>query len=530
MAYQALYRTWRPARFSNVVGQDHIIKVLSGQIAQGKTAHAYLFAGPRGTGKTSLAKIFAGAVNCTSRQGTEPCGKCDVCLSVASGNSVDIIEIDAASNNGVDNVRDIRDRVSLLPALCSYKVYIIDEVHMLSKGAFNALLKTLEEPPPHVIFILATTEPHKLPATIRSRCQRFDFRRIPVGIIVQRLTEVAKAESYVYEDAALTDIARAAEGGMRDALSLLDQCAATGDVTQQTVAATLGGSDLTQLTALVAHIAAYDEKAALECLRNILDAGADTRTLIKDLAGIFRRMMWIAAGAGTDADEKFIPLAETYGKSASVRALDILIGKEYEMRQNLRADIVLETAVMALMCPEDDASATDTQRLEKLEGRLKTLEQQGIRVQDAPKAPNAQPASQKKAQKQPKAANEQPALQQKTRSEQPSDIKDGATVHDIWAKLLAVLKEKAYFVFTHAQKAIEVQCASNVLELKFNADDDISAAYMKEPPAQKAIGECLSAITNRDIAISIIIEHPKEEAPVDAKIYEMFGDQNIERV
>lgn len=223
MSYQALYRVFRPQLFEDVVGQEHITKTLQNALLQKKFSHAYLFSGPRGTGKTSAAKLFAKAVNCEHAPVSEPCNECSACKGITNGSISDVIEIDAASNNGVDEIRDIRDKVKFAPSAVTYKVYIIDEVHMLSIGAFNALLKTLEEPPEHCIFILATTEPHKIPLTIISRCQRFDFKRITSQAIVGRMGKIVEAEQFKVQDGALDIIASAADGGMRDALSLLDQ-------------------------------------------------------------------------------------------------------------------------------------------------------------------------------------------------------------------------------------------------------------------------------------------------------------------
>ena len=294
MSYTALYRKWRPTSFEEVRGQDHIVKTLKNQINSGRIGHAYLFCGTRGTGKTSIAKIFARAVNCEHPVDGSPCGECSMCRQIAAGASLNVVEIDAASNNGVENIRDIREQVQYPPTDGRYRVYIIDEVHMLSIGAFNALLKTLEEPPSYVIFILATTEVHKIPITILSRCQRYDFKRISIDTIAGRLTELTQAEQIDVDDRALRYVARAADGSMRDALSLLDQCVAFhfGEkLTYDNVLEVLGAVDNRVFSKLFQAVLASDTKACIREIEEMIIQGRDLSQLVNDFVWYMRNLL-----------------------------------------------------------------------------------------------------------------------------------------------------------------------------------------------------------------------------------------------
>jgi len=332
--YKALYRKHRPDSFDGIVGQDMVIRTLKNQIKNGQIAHAYLFCGPRGTGKTSTAKVFSKAINCENIKEDGPCGVCDVCESMASGSNMDIIEIDAASNNSVDDVRDLREKVKFPPTKGSYKVYIIDEVHMLSQGAFNALLKTLEEPPKHVVFILATTEPHKLPATILSRCQRFDFKRIGQGTIVEWIRSIAQKEGLDIEESALYSIARQAEGGARDALSLLDQSMGLygKKISNEGILSILGTASQDFLFTTVDDLIAGRVQGLLEAINKLVDNGKDLSVFVKGLNGHLRDML-VAKLCDKPSDlidresselDRLINQAQGASETRLVRAVEIL--------------------------------------------------------------------------------------------------------------------------------------------------------------------------------------------------------------
>lgn len=402
MAYQALYRVWRPQQFIDVVGQEHVTTTLQNALLQQKISHAYLFSGPRGTGKTSAAKILAKAVNCEKAPITEPCNECNSCLGITDGSIPDVIEIDAASNNGVEEIRDIRDKVKYAPNVVKYKVYIIDEVHMLSIGAFNALLKTLEEPPKHVIFILATTEPHKIPLTIISRCQRFDFKRITAQAIVGRMKQIVEESGVNCDDRALQVIARAAEGGMRDALSLLDQAISFSQdqVTLEDALAVTGTVSQNFLNQLARAIHEKNAAAGLEALEDLLLQGKDPVRFIEDQIYFYRDMLLYKAAPTLEEslervmlDDDFLELANQIQPGQIYELIEVLNKAQQEMRWTNHPRIFLEVAVVKLCQLEKPATPSSNVEVEPLLKRIEQLEEKLAHVLQNPGVASGEPAA-----------------------------------------------------------------------------------------------------------------------------------------
>ena len=415
MAYRALYRQYRPVRFAEVIGQEHITTTLKHQVSSDRPAHAYLFCGTRGTGKTTSARILARAVNCLSPEDGEPCGKCEACMITASEGASDITEIDAASNNSVNDVRDLIENAQYAPLKLRRRVFIIDEVHMLSGPAFNALLKTLEEPPEHILFILATTEPQKLPATIISRCQRFDFHRLSITDLKSTLKSVLNQAGAFIEDGGLSLIARAAQGGMRDALSLADQCLAfCGDrVTTANVYDVLGSMEDAFLFDMSQALLTSNAPDALRKLDSIMQAGRDLSVFVADLAAHFRALL-LAKTCGRcedlldcTADEmtRYLEQAKGTSEARLMLAVDRLIAAQNDMRYLPSPRALLESALIHICRPEDSVSLANIEsRLDRLEAQMK----EGIPAQTPAKQSSVDaPAVQAAKKTEPKPAKQE---------------------------------------------------------------------------------------------------------------------------
>ena len=443
MAYQALYRKWRPQKFEDMVGQTAVTKTLKNAIIHHKTSHAYLFTGPRGTGKTSAAKIFAKAINCLNPQDGEPCNDCLLCKGITEGTIGDVIEIDAASNNGVEEIRDIRDKARYAPTQATYKVYIIDEVHMLSTGAFNALLKTLEEPPKNVIFILATTEPHKIPATIISRTQRFDFRRITNDEIIQRLRYILEQEEITYEEEALSVIARCANGGMRDALSLLDQVISFSDDKVSFEQAIQVSGSLTDdlMIEFVRLLTQQQAQAALLQLQDLLLLGKEASRLIEEWLE-FSRDLLVAKQTGDmiGRSEAFVAFAKEVEEAFLYRFMDALNQTQQEMRFTTKPTISLEVFTIKMAQPvvaiAGQAAPANQEYVSQLEQQLQSLQQQmsqllqGQGVVAPKKAPSTPQA---------KSSTYKPNIGEVYKVLDAATRKDLIFIRELWGDLLQML-------------------------------------------------------------------------------------------
>ena len=442
MAYQALYRKWRPQKFEDMVGQTAVTKTLKNAIIHHKTSHAYLFTGPRGTGKTSAAKIFAKAINCLNPQDGEPCNDCLLCKGITEGTIGDVIEIDAASNNGVEEIRDIRDKARYAPTQATYKVYIIDEVHMLSTGAFNALLKTLEEPPKNVIFILATTEPHKIPATIISRTQRFDFRRITNDEIIQRLRYILEQEEIAYEEEALSVIARCANGGMRDALSLLDQVISFSDDKVSFEQAIQVSGSLTDdlMIEFVRLLTQQQAQAALLQLQDLLLLGKEASRLIEEWLE-FSRDLLVAKQTGDmiGRSEAFVAFAKEVEEAFLYRFMDALNQTQQEMRFTTKPTISLEVFTIKMAQPvvavAQQAAPANQGYVSQLEQQLQSLQQQMSQLLQG----QGVEAPKKVSTPQAKASTYKPNIGEVYKVLDAATRKDLIFIRELWGDLLQML-------------------------------------------------------------------------------------------
>lgn len=451
MAYQALYRVYRPQSFNDVVGQQHIIKTLQNALVQEKFSHAYLFSGPRGTGKTTAAKILAKAVNCEKAPIAEPCNECATCRGITDGSISDVIEIDAASNNGVDEIRDIRDKVKYAPSAVRYKVYIIDEVHMLSIGAFNALLKTLEEPPAHVIFILATTEPHKIPLTIISRCQRFDFKRISPEDIVYRMKEVLGSEELEVSEDALYEIAKASEGGMRDALSLLDQAISysTEKVSLEDVLSITGAVSQAFIVKIVQAIFNENIVEALDSVESLIKNGKDPARFVEDLIFYYRDVLLYQASEENAyllekaaVNEEFKELSSKMDSAFIYKVIAELNQTQQEMKWSNHPRVLLEVALVKLaQSSTSQESALPyqdiLQKMNQMEAELQQLKEKGIQVDHTAQAVQTE-----------KKQTRQSRSQYKTPVGKVNEVLKNATRQNLetikrsWAQVLDTLKQQ----------------------------------------------------------------------------------------
>lgn len=528
--YRAFYRKYRPSTFTDVVGQKHITTTLENAVKSGKTSHAYLFTGSRGTGKTSCAKILSKAVNCLNPQNGNPCNECEICKGIDNGAILDIIEIDAASNNGVDNIRDLREEANFTPANAKYRVYIIDEVHMLSIGAFNALLKTLEEPPAHVIFILATTEVHKLPSTILSRCQRFDFKRIPPEDMAVRLKEVAEKENLKLADDGAMLIARIADGAMRDALSLLDRCSSCeGEIDSAAVASSAGLAGREYIFELCDCILEKNSAKALEVIDKLYNDSCDMERLITELTSHFRNLMVSKAVKNFEdmiicSQGEIEIIREQSAKTTLatiMSCIDILTASASTMKQGANRRTSAELCIIRLCTPSLDSDINALlRRISELESAIAsgkvTVKAQApapvkAEVKPEPKAEPTPAPVQQEAPKVQETVKEEPKPEPQPVKEEKTIVPEntGTVPFDIWPEvteklfakdpsLIAMLTGSSAFI--HQNKYLLIK-GSPVLEL-----------YLKTGDYSRIIKEAVAEVTGKTYTLAVY-NNKQEEAP-----------------
>ena len=507
--HKALYRVYRPKTFEDVVGQEHIVRTLKNQIKNHSIGHAYLFSGTRGTGKTSTAKIFARAVNCLDSINEEPCNECEICVDTLNDNIMDIVEIDAASNNSVDDIRELRESVKYTPSKAKYKVYIIDEVHMLSQGAFNALLKTLEEPPSYVIFILATTEPHKIPATILSRCQRFDFKRVSSKDIANRMLYICEKENIHAEEKALNLIARNSQGALRDALSILDQCMSFGNekIEYNDVIELLGTVNIDELFELSQSIIDENTKKSLQILNEFVIWGKDIRNLINELIGHFRNLMVCKVSKDLDdiisLPEEIIERLKEQAKLINIndliRILNILSETQDSMKSSSNTRILAEVTMMKIAQPMfDESKEALIKRIENLE---QIIESGNIKVVSV----------QNESQEVTKSESETKSLysEEEKRDIIYEEVKsdDVKIVEASWKKILQKIKEdKKPSIYALLKEVSNFYVKDNALFIVFNDNFSFARSRLSSEETIKYIELIIRDVLNRSFNLKIYLK------------------------
>lgn len=530
--YQALYRLYRPKTFDEVLGQQHITTTLKNQILNGNIGHAYLFSGTRGTGKTSTAKIFSRAVSCLNPKDGNPCNECEICKGILDESIMDVIEMDAASNNGVDDIRELRDKVIYPPARAKYKVYIVDEVHMLSKQAFNALLKTLEEPPKHLIFILATTEPEKLPQTIISRCQRFDFKRVTTKDIIENMKNICSQLDIDADDKALHLIARNADGAMRDALSLLDQCVSFSNarIGYEDAINVLGIVNFDLIFNIVDNIINKNTEDVLRLIDEVIQNGKDISQFIKDLIHHFRNLMIVKTSKDPielmEIDEESLEKCLNQSKDITLefilRSLDILTSADEKSKWSTQSRIILEVAVMQLIKLEEKLT---------LEERIKILEEN---IRFAPRE-KTQQITKEQPKKQPKKDVE-PEVRTGSK-DKPEDISskeevfedDGSELElDIiiakWEEILQTIKSKKVNVYALLMEGEPINYSNNLLTIGYRDDFGIHREAISTPNNAEIVKNGFSAFFKKNIDVKFIM---KSEKVADKKVEKNSNDKAI---
>ena len=538
MAYQALYRKWRPQTFEQVLGQTATVKTLRRQIEAGRIAHAYLFCGCRGTGKTTMAKLMSRAINCQNPNQGDPCGQCDACRAIINETTMDVLELDAASNNSVDNIRELLEQVRYPAQIGRYKVYIIDEVHMLSTAAFNALLKTLEEPPAHVVFILATTEPQKLPATILSRVQRYDFGRIPSELMVNRMREALADLNITAEDEALRMVARAAEGAMRDAFSILDMCVAGAESGQITAAQTrdmLGTSDREFLFAFFQLLADRDECGVMRKVDELMRSGREPQVFLRELSGHSRSLLTVKAVKQdaasildvTEEDEKrYREQAEQFSEARLLKMLDLFMRAEGELRFASTPRIGLESA--ALHACEQSAGEDNSallERLGELEAKLRKLEADIASGQLVPAA--VQPAASSVKAAAPKAETAAPP--------KPQLPPVPADAQGVWERVLDTIKKKEVSMLAFIKTSRFIGAKGNVYQVMIPQSDRAKYDGLMQPKRRDRISAILTEITGQPTMFEAVMETDVGSKKLDAvrenaqqSLIDTFGRENVQ--